>query len=391
MNPDPELIDRLKALLQQETLASSSFTPLSNCALASENREYESLGLKLLHEGKCACLVVAGGQGSRLNFSGPKGAFPCSSVKHKSLFQLLAERCKAASDRAGQPIPLLIMTSADNRRETEAFFREHEYFDLEPTQLFFFDQGSLPLLTERGELAEDEAGRIAYGPDGNGGALKSLVESGLADQLKRQGVEYFTFHIVDNALADPFDPLLIGYHAKTQAEVTVKSILRTDPKEKVGVLVVEKGKIAVKEYSELPQEVNTSAYSLANISLFCFSLSFAFRIAKQSLPLHKAFKKSLWKFEYFIFDLLNFSQKTGVLLYPREGNFSPLKEPKDVEVVQKAMTTEDQALLYRMTGKKYNCKEIDRAFYYLTPSQEILLRAFPPKDTPYIEYHYKTD
>lgn len=386
MSPEPELISRLKALLKDEAVKAPSFTPLTTYHRAEEERECEALGLKLLHEGKCACLVVAGGQGSRLNFSGPKGLFPISVVQHKSLFQLLAERCKAASERAGRPLPLLIMTSEENRAATEAYFKDHEYFDLNPRQVHFFNQGSLPLLTPEGELALTEDGENVYGPDGNGGALKSLVESGLAEKLSLQGVKYFTFHIIDNALADPFDPILIGYHAKMQAEITIKCIPRTDPKEKVGVLVVESGKIAVKEYSELPQEANSSAYSIANISLFCFSLSFVHRIAKWPLPLHKAFKKSLWKFEYFIFDLLAFSEKAEVLLYPREGNFAPLKEAKDVEIVQDAMQKADQAQLLHMTGKQYTCKEIDRAFYYLSAAQEFRLRAFPPKDEPYIEF-----
>lgn len=386
MSPEPELVDRLKALLKEVPGKSPPFSPLTTYHLAEEQKECEALGLKLLHEGKCACLVVAGGQGSRLNFSGPKGLFPISVVQHKSLFQLLAERCKAASERAGRPLSLLIMTSEENRASTETYFKDHEYFDLNPRQLHFFNQGSLPFLTPEGEVALTDDGISAYGPDGNGGALKSLVESGLAEKLSLQGVKYITFHLIDNPIADPFDPVLIGYHAKMQSEVTIKCIPRTDPNEKVGVLVVENGKIIVKEYSELPQEANSSAYSIANISLFCFSLSFAIRIAHLPLPLHKAYKKSLWKFEYFIFDLLVFSEKTEVLLYQRESHFAPLKEAKDVEIVQDAMQKADQAQLLHITGKQYTCKEIDRAFYYLSAAQEFRLRAFPPKDEPYIEF-----
>lgn len=382
-NPDPALVERLRAVLYEEPL-SHTFTPLLTFNTAENERDCESLGLQLLQEGKCACLVVAGGQGSRLNFSGPKGAFPFSSVKNKSFFELLVERCCAAIARANKLIPLVIMTSEENRRETEAFFRNHHLFGLKPDQLHFFTQGSLPQLTEEGEIARDAQGDVLYGPDGNGGALKSFVESGVASALQKQGVEYFTFHIIDNALADPFDPLLFGFHAKKQADVTVKSVSRINSEEKVGVLVVENGKTAVKEYSEISTSSDT--YSIANISLYCFSLPFAFLVAKMSMPIHKAFKRSLWKFEYFIFDLLAFSRKTEVLLYPRTGNFAPLKELRDVEIVRQVMQKADQALLYSLTGKTYSCQEIDRAFYYLTPTQKEEIKAHPPRDEPWIEF-----
>lgn len=386
MNPDPLLLERLRSLLSEPESLNNSFMPLTAFDRAEEEKECENLGWKLLEQGKCACLVVAGGQGSRLNFSGPKGAFPFSPAKNKTFFQLLAERCQAVSHRVNKPVPLVIMTSEGNRNETEAFFTSHRLFGLSPDQLHFFTQGSLPLLTQEKELVRGENGKAAYGPDGNGGSLKSFVESGLAERLKKQGIEYFTFHIIDNALADPFDPLLFGYHAKKQADATVKCVPRTDSKEKVGVLVLENGKVAVKEYSELPQGVDAEKYSLANISLYCFSLAFAFVVSTQELPIHKAFKKLLWKFEYFIFDLLAYSRKTEVLLYPRAGNFEPLKELKDVEIVQKAMQKTDRALLASLTGKNYTCKEIDRAFYYLTPEQKEKIRANPPPDALYIEY-----
>lgn len=199
MNPDPVLLERLRSLLREPELSVPSFTPVASFDRAELQEQCADLGWKLLEEGKCACLVVAGGQGSRLNFSGPKGAFPFSPAKNKTFFQLLAERCLAVSRRVNKPIPLVIMTSQENRSETEAFFKNHHLFGLNPNQLHFFTQGSLPLLTQEEELAREENGKVAYGPDGNGGSLKSFVESGLAEQLKLQGVEYFTFHIIDKA------------------------------------------------------------------------------------------------------------------------------------------------------------------------------------------------
>ncbi len=38
-----------------------------------------------------AALTVAGGQGTRLGFDGPKGNFPISPIRNKTLFRIFAE------------------------------------------------------------------------------------------------------------------------------------------------------------------------------------------------------------------------------------------------------------------------------------------------------------
>ena len=63
----------------------------------SGNKEDNQFGEELLRQGKAGCLILAGGQGTRLGFDGPKGSFPISPIKKKSLFQLFCERTRAAS------------------------------------------------------------------------------------------------------------------------------------------------------------------------------------------------------------------------------------------------------------------------------------------------------
>ncbi len=131
---------------------------------------------------------------------------------------------------------------------------------------------------------------------------------------------------IDNPLADPFDAALCGEHALNNQEVTIKAIERADPAEKVGVIVLRDGTISVQEYSELPDHFEAP---LAHIGLFCFSLSFIERIAEVELPWHLARKtyrgQKIWKFERFLFDVLPHTQKTSVLVYPREDVYAPLK------------------------------------------------------------------
>ena len=96
-----------KQRAQMKESATKSFcegvTPIDfyETQYTEQNRE---TGLKLLKEGKIGCIVLAGGQGTRLGFPGPKGCVPITPIKKKSLFQLVAEKCKAASKLAEKPL-----------------------------------------------------------------------------------------------------------------------------------------------------------------------------------------------------------------------------------------------------------------------------------------------
>ncbi|MCA9022936.1 MAG: UTP--glucose-1-phosphate uridylyltransferase, partial [Planctomycetaceae bacterium] len=84
----------------------------------SESEEATKLGQKLLEAGRVGAILVAGGQGSRLGFSHPKGMFPIGPVKQTSLFQILVEQLRARARQAGQPICYFIMTSDATHDET---------------------------------------------------------------------------------------------------------------------------------------------------------------------------------------------------------------------------------------------------------------------------------
>lgn len=397
---DLDLLRQQRAVLDHQLPSQGSLQPPEDYEYVQNVSALEAEGLKLIEEGKVACLVVAGGQGTRLGSKAPKGCFPVSVERQKSLFALIAEKTIAAGIRASRLLHLIIMTSPDNREDTEAFFQTHSLFGLAPEQLHFIQQDTLPFLTPEGDLFFSEKGRLAEGADGNGASLQVLAKSGVLDRLKKQGVEFLNYILVDNPMADPFDPFLVGYHADQKADVTLKCVERMDAAEKVGIVVQEEGKILVKEYSELPQGVNTNAFSFANISLFCFSLDFAEKTVNVRLPLHAAFKSSprllpdgtvvqedtpsIWKFERFIFDLLAFAKRTAILVYPREECFAPLKKLSDLPLIQEVMTRQDRMHMQKLTGKRYETNEIERSYYYLNNDKQMKLKAFPPLDQAYL-------
>ena len=97
-----------------------------------QNKYAEACGLgeTLIAQGKVGAFVVAGGQGTRLGFGGPKGGYPVSPIKEKSLFQMFAEQILATSKRYGAVCPWYIMTSPLNHAQTEAIFHKNDFYGL---------------------------------------------------------------------------------------------------------------------------------------------------------------------------------------------------------------------------------------------------------------------
>lgn len=398
-----ERIDLPMLHLQQQLLMQeggdqhADIAPFSAYARCG-NREDQERGKEAIAQGLVGCLVVAGGQGTRLRLDGPKGICEVSAIRKKSLFQLLAEKTLAAGKQVNRLLPLAIMTSPLNHDDTVSFFERHERFGLASSQLAFFSQRMLPLLNSQGRLFLENIDTLAVGPDGNGGALQQFVRCGLWKQWQAAGVRYVNFILIDNALADPFDAELIGYQQRRQCDVVIKCTFRHTPEEKVGVIVQEKGKPAVVEYTELSQKERTDTRSdgtlrhlLANLSLFAFDMSFIQQAAETSLPLHKAFKAvkylnekgvtiqavhpMAWKFERFIFDVLPLGSRVEALVYPRDMCFAPLKNfhgEGSVDTVSQALQQRDRQIIETMTG--HPCKvdpiEISQDFYY--PTKELL-------------------
>jgi UDP-N-acetylglucosamine/UDP-N-acetylgalactosamine diphosphorylase len=351
-------------------------------------------GESLIAQGKVGCLLVAGGQGTRLGFDGPKGMYPLSLIKNKTLFQIFAEKTLSAGRRAERPLSLAIMTSEENHQTTVNFFDTHSYFGMQKEQIDFFKQGTLPLLDLQGNLWLDSPGHLAEGPDGNGSCLMHFVNSGISAKWEKAGIEKIIFMMVDNPLADPFDSELIGFHAEQHSDMTIKCVRREDPQEKVGILVNSGKKVEVVEYTEISPEERLACdpqgglkHPCANISLFCFEMAFLKQIAQTFLPLHPAFKEvkklvgptkvPTWKFERFIFDVLPFAKKVSALCYPRTECFAPLKNAEgndSPQTARAALQANDRRILEELTGFPPPSEpfELSQEFYY--PSETFRLK-----------------
>ena len=268
----------------------------------------------------------------------------------RTLFQLIAERLLKLADLAGsQTVPLYVMTSPINLQATVDYFESTKYFGMGRDNVFFFQQGMLPCLSEEGKIIMETASQVSMAPDGNGGVYNSLQSSGALANMRARGVEYLHVFSIDNALVKPADPAFLGYCIGQHADCGNKVVWKTDPHEKVGVLAMQDGKSRIIEYSELTSEMTIQrdstgklVYGAGNICNHFYTLDFIqdvilpsmtdlFHIARKKIPFWNGVETVMpesingIKLETFIFDVFPLSTGMSVWEVERADEFAPVK------------------------------------------------------------------
>ncbi len=307
-----------------------------------------AVGETELRAGRVAALLVAGGQGSRLGYDGPKGCYSIGPITGAPLFYFHARKILARTIRYGATIPFYVMTSEANNAATVKCFEENDYFGLNPDDVFFFTQGMWPGMTAEGKIILDEPGHIFMSPDGHGGLLAALKRSGALADMKKRGIKSVFFFQVDNPLVEIADPAFIGYHILEKSEYSLKLCAKREPKEKVGMPMKFGDMYRMVEYTEMTDEQcnrkdkSGKLYFLyGSPAIHVFDRAFLEREAVRAMPLHLAFKKILmvdakgevqkptepngYKFEKFIFDVLPNAKRAAFLAFDQKDEFSPVK------------------------------------------------------------------
>lgn len=313
---------------------------------AQRRDELRAAGERAYADGAVAVLMVAGGQGTRLGFDGPKGCYQIGAHSGKSIYQIQAEKVLALSRRVGAPVPFLVMTSPATDAETRSFFAAHDDFGLAPGQVRVFSQGTVPSLDADGRGLLAEPGRLLENPDGHGGCFHALVESGELAALRGERVRQLVYIQVDNILAPVDDPELVGLAEVEGAEVVTKVLEKAHPDEKVGHLVRRGDRDLIVEYTELTPEQTRARgddgeliYRWGSPAMHCWSVAFLARLEDEgfTLPLHRSSKPlKAWrdgavvtvdgcKNERFIFDLIPQARVSLGLQLDRAQEFAPVK------------------------------------------------------------------
>ncbi len=380
---DVETIGRIRALLGATSSGAgapvhSAIAPAPVVSLsAGEQAGPREVGERALRDGKVGVILVAGGQGTRLGYDGPKGTYSLGPVTGASLFEIHARKVLALEREFGAPVPFYIMTSEGNDAETRRFFEGHAYFGLAAERVKFFVQGTLPAFWPDGRMVLEAPGRLFLAPDGHGGILTALKRTGMIEDMERRGLTTLFYFQVDNPLVEIADPVFVGVHLQRQAEMSLKVCAKRDPSEGLGVVVVRDGRQAVVEYTELTDDQKKGrrpdgelVFKFGSVAIHIFSLVFLKQEATAGLPLHQAHKKvsycdeagktckpdkpNAFKFEKFIFDALPDARTALILEFAREDEFAPVKnaEGEDSPATSRAAMMGKWARWMELAGVK---------------------------------------
>jgi UDP-N-acetylglucosamine/UDP-N-acetylgalactosamine diphosphorylase len=180
--------------------------------------------------------------------------------------------------------------------------------------------------------------------------------------MARRGVDTLFYYQVDNPLVRIADPVFLGLHADSGAEVSCKVVRKLDPMEKVGVLARCDGHVAVVEYTELDDEHRFARgedgdllFWAGNIATHVFDTGFVRRVAADAdrwLPFHVSEKAipcvddagrpvtptspNGRKLERFVFDALPAARSVCAVEADRAREFSPVKNARGPDSPQTA-------------------------------------------------------
>ncbi len=310
--------------------------------------EYTNIGLESFKAGSYAVVTMAGGQGTRLGFDGPKGTYILEYGINKSLFEIQCDKLKNVYKMSNKYTPWYIMTSYANDLATKEFFVKHNYFDYPKDMIEFFIQDELPMIDPLGKVLMDSKFNIKMGANGHGGIFKAMIDNNILDKMEKNNIKWIFIGGIDNILLPTDNPDLVGFSIKENFMAASKIIKKGYPDEKVGVFCKKDGKPGVIEYIEMTPEMNnlkhedgSLVYGDAHILCNLFNISIIKDIAFKNLEYVGAFKKTdcidlngnlissevpnSYKFETFIFDAFAYVDEIGLLKDERQNVFAPIK------------------------------------------------------------------
>ncbi len=339
--------------LPEHIQPAKSYPREPDAELETQYAQAKRLGEQLIYESKIAAFTVAGGQGTRLGFDGPKGTFPATPIRNVSLFQVFAEQILKAQQKYEGTVPWYIMTSRVNHEDTVTFLKQNNYFGLDPENVMCFSQQMMPAMDmETGKVLMNAADSMALSPNGHGGSLKALYTSGALADMKERGVHHIAYVQVDNPNVHVVDPLFLGLHSMQKSQMSSKMLPKAYAKEKLGNFCLVDDKVTVIEYSDLPDELAEERlpngelrFRAGSIAIHALDVNFVEHINTQaggfSLPFHRAEKKvphlneegvlispktpNGVKLETFVFDALPLCDESIILETDRVEEFAPIK------------------------------------------------------------------
>lgn len=312
---------------------------------------YEKIGLDMIKRGKVGSVILAGGMGTRLGVSYPKGMYDIGINKSKYIFECLFDNILEIVRKMDIWLEIFIMTSENNHKQTVDFLEEHNYFGYKKEYVHFFVQKTFVTTDFDGKILMENESKLALSPNGNGGWYKSLFESDIYEIVKQNKIEWLNVVSVDNVLQKIFDPCFIGATIDSKCNVGTKVVEKLAG-ENVGVVCRVDNTPSVIEYYEIEKMGIDS--QLKEKLRYGVTLNYLFNVNKLNeikdinMPIHRVKKKikhmndrnpsevNGYKYETLATDLVSLLEKCLPYEVEREDEFAPIKNLVGKDSVESA-------------------------------------------------------
>ena len=301
---------------------------------------YSKIGNEFISKEKLAIITLAGGQGTRLGYKGPKGSYEIDVPPKKSLFEFACDNLKKLNQLTGISLRWYIMTSPANDTATKNYFESKDFFGYPKDKIKFFVQNTLPIIDVDTNVILETPYSIKSGSNGNGDVFKAFASAGFIDELEQNNIEWVFIGGIDNILLKLVDPLFLGLTISGHYEIASKSIRKLDLYSPDWVFANVDGHPSIIDPKNL-QNNNLESYNQKNILAHLFSINALKKLADVDLPYHRAFKKcdfinsegmkevplkpNSFKFEKFIFDAFSIFDRILLLEVESSEEFAPIK------------------------------------------------------------------
>lgn len=349
-----EIFDLYDASMLPENFSLKDLSPLEYVEKSNfseeEIRFYSNIGENLIKQNSFAVVTMAGGQGTRLGYKGPKGTYKLDlKPEKKSLFQIMCEDIKRANSMYDVTIPWYIMTSTENDEQTKRFFEENNYWGYPKKAIKFFTQGKLPIITVDKKLILQELYLVKEASNGNGNVFESMKKHEILDELESKNIKWVSFGGIDNVLLKNVDTFFLGLAINNNYCIASKSIFKEKPLEKTAVYCRKYGKPSILDYDDIDVGLSVKRdsngnylYREANMLSHLMNIDAIKKVSDVNLRYHRAYKKNsfineegmkqvpdgpnTFKFENFIFDAFSYFDDMLLLRVNANEEFAPIKD-----------------------------------------------------------------
>ena len=304
-----------------------------------EIEHYFQIGNEAINRKKLAVITLAGGQGTRLGYKGPKGSYEIDVPPKKSLFEFACDNLKKLLQKTGVALRWYIMTSPTNDKATKDYFEAKNFFGYPKEKVKFFMQDTLPIIDINAKIILETPYSIKTGSNGNGDVFRAFASSGFINELEDNNIEWVFIGGIDNILLKLVDPLFLGLTIAGNYSISSKSIRKTDLSSADWVFANVDGHPSIIDPQNIKADIDK--YNQKNILAHLFSLNALKKLADANLPYHRAFKKcdfinsegmkevplkpNSFKFEKFIFDAFTEFDRILLLEVNPSEEFAPIK------------------------------------------------------------------